>query len=117
MKKINVTRKMIERENDYVLCVGYCDLYNLLKCIDRIGYNSGVYGWNYDYYRIYIENFGYVAITTGYRPIGNIVTNNRDLNRKYDLKAVEIWRENGKFEEQRQKVEDLLIEYIKEVLK
>lgn len=43
---------------------GYCELYYLLHGagLERDGYNSGIYGWNYDVY--YISQ---AAITTGYR--------------------------------------------------
>lgn len=48
------------------IALGYCEAYRLLreKAV-KIGYTSGVYGWNCDVYEL--EG---VIITTGYRPIG-----------------------------------------------
>lgn len=42
--------------------VGYCDLYYLLRFTSPIGYNAGIYGWNWDYYEV-----NGLGITTGYR--------------------------------------------------
>lgn len=45
-------RKMTRKEAlamcDKVYSVGYCDLQFILRNFDRIGYNCGVYGWNWD---------------------------------------------------------------------
>lgn len=41
---------------------GYCSLENLLRYEDRLGYNQGVYGWNWDAYKL--DDF---VIITGYR--------------------------------------------------
>lgn len=45
-----------------IVTAGYCDLQYLLSGVDPIGYNAGIYGWNYDVYII-----GNVCILTGYR--------------------------------------------------
>lgn len=61
--KFKTTNKDIKNYYSKVFSVGYCDLYDFLKgCNEPIGYNHGVYGWNYDLYVIKD-----VAITTGYR--------------------------------------------------
>ena len=51
MRKI--TRNEINKENLVVL--GYCQIQTVLNLFSadyKIGYNAGVYGWNYDLYRI-----------------------------------------------------------------
>jgi hypothetical protein len=40
--------------------VGYCKLSNLLECEKKLGYTTGVYGWNADVY-----NYDNVNIVTG----------------------------------------------------
>lgn len=61
MKKI--TRN--ELTDKPVVKIGYCAAYYLLKGLERIGYMSGVYGWNCDVY-----DAGKVYIITGYRFYG-----------------------------------------------
>lgn len=64
--KVKVTRNDLKRYWN-VVKVGYCDLYYLLSYERPFGYNSGVYGWNWDVYNLYG-----VVVTTGYRNlIGN----------------------------------------------
>lgn len=46
-----------------VYSIGYCQAQYLLGHSRCIGYNKGVYGWNYDIYMI-----GDDTIITGYRP-------------------------------------------------
>jgi hypothetical protein len=60
--KTKVTRKEINRHYAAVYSCGYCALYPLFESREAVGYNSGVYGWNYDLYDI-----GGIAITSGYR--------------------------------------------------
>ena len=57
-----VTRNEINKSN--MVALGYCQaqmILNLFAEDYKIGYNSGVYGWNYDLYRI-----RGVDIVTGY---------------------------------------------------
>ena len=61
--KNKITRNTFTaEERNNAIKLGYCEAYYLLKAYDRIGYNSGVYGWNYDAFRINGK-----VITTGYR--------------------------------------------------
>lgn len=64
--KIKATKKAIVESYNNVICVGYCDLQNLLYCKLPSFYTAGTYGWNAD-----IFDFGSTAICTGYRPFGN----------------------------------------------
>ena len=61
MKKL--TRNNLN--NKPVIKVGYCDACYLLRGLDRVGYMSGVYGWNADVY-----DTGAAYIVTGYRFTG-----------------------------------------------
>lgn len=64
--KIKMTRKDIEQGYDKVYCLGYCEAQYLLRGAREIGYNCGLYGWNYDVYEIE-HNGEMVAVCTGYR--------------------------------------------------
>lgn len=60
-----MTRKDINHLKDMgfnIYHIAYCEAQNLLKPYERIGYNTGVYGWNWSVYRI-----GNNIIVTGYR--------------------------------------------------
>ena len=57
-----VTRNEINKNN--MVALGYCQCQTILNLFGydyKIGYNSGVYGWNYDLY-----NINGVNIVTGY---------------------------------------------------
>ena len=82
MKTNKVTRNSIKANK--VFSIGYCHAQNLLRYAEKSGYNSGVYGWNYDLYEFPHAN---IAITTGYRPIGQAVP--YELVKKYDDAASE----------------------------
>lgn len=61
--KMKMTRNQIaDLPVDKIVTAEYCDLEYLLSGIDPVGYNAGIYGWNYDVYII-----GNVGILTGYR--------------------------------------------------
>ena len=72
-----------------VLRIGYCDLQDLTKYCKRIGYNSGVYGWNWD---AFILNYD-IAICTGYRGMtgDNIPA---ECEKEIKEKIAEIEKEN-----------------------
>ena len=60
MRKI--TRNEINKTN--MVALSYCQAQTVLNCFaynDKVGYNAGIYGWNYDLYRI-----GGVDVITGY---------------------------------------------------
>lgn len=82
MKTNKVTRNSIKANK--VFSIGYCHAQNLLRYAEKSGYNSGIYGWNYDLYEFPYAN---IAITTGYRPIGQAVP--YELLKKYDDSARE----------------------------
>lgn len=63
--KIKTTQKAIRNSYYPTIQAGYCELQTLLRYQNAFAYNSGVYGWNCDYY--YTSDF---IICTGYRPHG-----------------------------------------------
>ena len=112
--KIKVSQKQIREGYDKILIVGYCDLPFLLKGQEPRYYTCGVYGWNSDVY--HIDNR--VAICTGYRPIGNVRTNDKGLNIKYNDKARKIYEDYDiPYQKRIDKINKLLEKYIEEVLK
>ena len=59
---MKITRSEINKEN--MVALGYCQCQTILNKFAynyKIGYNAGVYGWNYDLYRI-----NGVDVITGY---------------------------------------------------
>lgn len=58
-----MTKKELNNGFSKVLRIGFCDLQDLTAYCKKIGYNSGVYGWNWD---AFILNYD-IAICTGYR--------------------------------------------------
>lgn len=104
-----ITRKQVNMYKN-IICVPYCDLWYLLYFRNKTGYNSGVYGWNYDFYHINLHT----CIVTGYRPFGNI--KNYDLCDEYNEKAKNIIEDRTlSNEEKREKVENLLEEFIEKI--
>lgn len=72
MYNTKLTRKDIA--NKPVIKIGYCAAQSMLNLFDRIGYMSGVYGWNCDVYEFqeaYIVT-GYRMPVKGYREISHI---------------------------------------------
>lgn len=110
---IKLKKKEVLENFQNVICVGYCDIQHLLRGKERIGYTSGVYGWNADIYNIDNKT----AICTGYRPFGNISTH-YNINKKYDDKARKICKNwDLTWEQTEKKLNKLLQKYVDEVLK
>lgn len=73
-------KKMLElaqHRNQRIYRIGYCNWFNLFSLINKLNagvikyyqmpyYSAGIYGWNCDYYKIYLKNRT-VIIATGYR--------------------------------------------------
>ena len=113
MSKYKVTKKEMKKSYDKIICVGYCNLQNLLKFQEPFAYSTRAEGWACDYYDI--DN---VLISTGYAPIdGKRTKSTYDICRKYDKAANKILCDYSLYEEQKEKVNSLLMEYIKEVCK
>ena len=59
---MRITRNQINKNN--MVTLSYCQCQTILSLFGyeyKVGYNAGVYGWNYDLYRI-----GGVDVVTGY---------------------------------------------------
>ena len=72
-----VTRNEINKNN--MVALGYCQCQTVLNLFGydyKIGYNSGIYGWNYDMYRI-----RGIDIITGYN-VPYCQYSNKELERK-----------------------------------
>ena len=111
--KLKTTRKEIKNKvaSNYIWQVGYCDMQNLLYYKNAIAYTSGVYGWNFDLYEV-----DGVYFTTGYRNmIGKQV--DYELLRKYEEQADFVINTWGLYthEEKKERVNDLLKEFIREL--
>ena len=109
--KFKTTQKAVKEGYRNIIEIGYCNLQHLLYYKDPVAYTSGTYGWNADIYEIGRGS----AICTGYRPFGDIRPDYK-LVREYDNKAREIIH-NTKFDgNQREKIDELLNEFIEKVL-
>lgn len=72
-----VTRKDINKNS--MVALGYCQCQTILDMFGydyKIGYNSGVYGWNYDLYRVHG-----IDILTGYN-VPYYQYSNKDIKEK-----------------------------------
>ncbi len=107
---MNVTMRNVKKEFPKIIELEYCELSNLLRYKNADFTTSGVYGWNADIYAVTYDT----AICTGYRPFGNIKVK-RDVIKKYDNEAFEIYKNEADYEKARGKVEKLLQKFIKEV--
>lgn len=109
--KFKTTQKAVKEGYRNIVEIGYCGLQHLLYYKNPVAYTCGVYGWNADIYDI----GGGVAICTGYRPFGDIRVD-YELVKEYDNKAREIIH-NTKFDgNPREKIDELLDEFIEKVL-
>lgn len=117
--KYKTTKKEVKSNYRSIIRLGAVELYYLLKFTEPVAYTSGVYGWNADVY-----GFDNVAIVTGYRPFGNI-TPDYNVVEKYNKLGKEIYEEehnpakdwNEEREEQENRLNQLIQEFIKEVIK
>lgn len=95
-KMRRITRNEINKNNMVVLSYCQCQtILNLFGYDHKVGYNSGIYGWNYDLYRI----CG-IDIVTGYN-VPYIKYSNEKIKNKLVALENEI-RDNydySKFEE------------------
>jgi hypothetical protein len=85
MSKTKTTMKAIKNNWSKVYMCGYCDLQYIMKYNEPAFYNSGIYGWNCDVYVDYARD---IAITTGYRGIGQRIE--ESIIKKYSDAAKKI---------------------------
>lgn len=101
---IKLTKTDLRNNFGVIVSCGYCELQSLLNIKSRVGYNKGVYGWNFDIY-----DFGGVGLITGYRTRGaaDIVLSN-DFCKRWNERA-----SKATYEERKQ----ILVEFERELQK
>ncbi len=109
-----MTRKEVVNNFNKVYSVSYCGIQYLLRGKNRISYNSGVYGWNYDVFSL--DN-GNIAICTGYRGMPGKSIDYTIID-KYESKAKSIAEDYyTDYEKRQKKLEKLLQKFIEEIQK
>ena len=102
--KAKTTIKAVKATTNLVYAP-YAALQNLLKGHAPIAYTAGVYGWNFDVYKV--EG---LTIATGYRYMPGRRANNYH---EYDEKARAIWSDYATpYEERKAAADQLLSEFV-----
>ena len=89
---IKITKTDLKNNFGIIVSCGYCELQTLLNMKNRVGYNKGVYGWNFD-----VFDFGGVGLITGYRTRGADVRLSMEFCECWDKRA-----RNATYEERKQ---------------
>lgn len=105
-------QKHIRAEFSTIIKVNYCKLQHLLSCENPIAYTTNAYGWAADVYDV----GNGVAIVTGYSPFGRIQPD-YDICKKYEALASKIMYSRDSYDTIRDKLRDLINEFINEVTK
>lgn len=110
--KFKATKKEMRNGYHRIIGTGYCNMAYLLKFRNEIAYSTRSEGWACDYYEV--EG---VLISTGYAPLESKNTHSTyDIIKKYDDQAQKIaYDYSMKWEDQKEAIEKLLHDYIKEV--
>lgn len=87
--KFKTKKKEIMAGYSNVICVGYCELQNLLNYKNPVAYTTRAEGWGCDIYEV-DQN---TVIATGYAPFGNIDPSYA-LIRQYDDEAAKYISEH-----------------------
>ena len=88
---INLTKTDLKNNFGVIVSCGYCALQSLLNMKSRVGYNTGVYGWNFDAF-----DFGGVGLITGYRTRGADIVLPSDFCKKWNERASDATYEERK---------------------
>lgn len=104
--KYQVTQKYIRAVyGNCLYSLGYCNAQYLLMGCYPFAYNSGVYGWNCDYYLI-----GDICLCTGYRPHGAKIYNK---TKTFEARAEAIYNDYKiDYSERMQKIEAIRNEWL-----
>lgn len=109
--KTKTTKKAVEKNYNMIIEVGYCNLQRLLQSKTPKAYTCSALGWDADLYDI-----NGIAICTGYRPFGNIEADYKTCQ-KYETKAEKLRYSDIEIEKRKQQLNELIAEFIAEVLK
>lgn len=113
MSKYRTTKKEMKESYDKIICASYCSLQSLLSFQEPFAYSTRAEGWACDYYDV-----DGILISTGYAPLDKKgrTKSTYDICKKYDNEAYKILRDYSlSYEERKEKVNNLLMEYIEEV--
>lgn len=113
MSKYRTTKKEMKESYDKIICASYCSIQNLLRFQEPFAYSTRAEGWACDYYDV-----DGILISTGYAPLDKKgrTKSTYDICRKYDEAAEKIIYDYSlSYEEQKEKVNNLLMKYIEEV--
>ena len=110
--KYRTTKKEVNTGYENKICVGFCNLQYLLGYENPIAYTARREGWGADIY-----DFGNTAIVTGYAPFGNIRPG-YDVCKRYETEAEKIrYNYSLSWEDQKERLNQLIKEFITEVTK
>lgn len=111
--KFKTTQKAIKSNYTYIICVGYCQLQNLLNGLNPIAYTVRREGWGCDVYELAPD----IALTTGYAPFGNVRLT-YDICRRYEREATTLmYKTDGSYDfSYPQLLEALRHQFVQEVL-
>ena len=111
MTRYKMTRNDVQKLGLPIVKLPAWAMKNLLCGIDISGYNSGIYGWNWDAYII-----DGVVFCTGYRNIPGFLTQEeRELVATYEEKAHAVWRVAWVYEDGRYLVDIYLDELCEKI--
>ena len=109
--KLKATKKELKSRYNRILAIGYCDAECLLQFREPFSYCVRTEGWACDNYDV-----GGALISTGYSPI-HTKNMSKDYNRtkSYNDRALVICNDYSiGYEKQKEMVEELLIQFVKE---
>lgn len=107
--KRRVYKKEIRADYKKIICVGYCNLQNLLRVVAPFGYTARAEGWGADIYDV-----DGVAIVTGYDPFGNVKPA-YDRQRFFDDAARAVWSDYSlDYDTQTKRVYNMLLDFVGE---
>lgn len=109
--KFKTTQKAIKANYKNIICIGYCNLQQLLSGKEPIAYTTRKEGWAADIYEINPTT----VIVTGYAPFGNIRPE-YDIIEKYEHKANVIKCSSIiNWEEKRARLNILVTEFVNRI--
>lgn len=93
-----------------IIKVGACHLEHLVNGASKVGYTSGVYGWNADVY-----DAGRCFIVMGYRPFGT-VSAPYELCHKYDMAAEAVCHTETNYDTMRIRLKNMMNDFVGDAL-